>query len=1227
MPILEITRDGKTRRVEWLESRPPTQKEVDEIEARLFPRPKVTKHPSSAEFEKKVTRHPSDVAFDAKEKPYTYNPSSLYEAGAQVRSAQAEETKKNQKFTRDASGMQTGTIQPKVSKKQAEEISVARTGKKPLETGVAGLKQLSEELKLNVRKAVEPLDPLLGAAARGVVPAAGIGTLALGPKKIDQMAGEAVSSALVDIPDGILDLAILTDRNATLADRAGATVNAAMKLGIPGAGTAVKQAGKQVGKMLGKGADAASVADELFKGDFIKKVDTELPATTTPVSGFIQTSKKQVSDEVPVTYRPKKEPPPVTKPVQEPSPSAGASSSKPSWVYESKGAGDIDTRYNFARASQDLSKGESAKKVYKLGDFIDDEVWRKELDDVLNTQVTLNEEAAGTRARVVQIPGQDVQKPWIEINPELLRAGREADLAYALLHEAAHIKRAAKGRKMGKPGTRAEWEAAPWEVSANKYADYLWAQGGDARKNLEYRHSAAKPKPSVEPPKAKPSTVSHADTDDLRKVLGMEDRQKSVRADKEMMDSAKGHDPFAVASKVKKGEAVTDSEQVSMGVRLQQLRKELDQAKEKGDVDTWSEKFSQAEELADALDTAGSEAGRAMRARRLLIDDQFDEFGLKRMLEKDQGKPLTPKQAKEVENLVSQNKDLTEKLSAVQKELQEIRAQGTVERVKRQRFDRQDLDNELDDIMREFKEATSSLAGQANDISQVIATLGHAGTKLVYRVAVNYAKRGLNTLDDIVAAVQTHFPGLSRDDIVDVIANAGEVKAKQTKTDLQKAIADLKAQAKAQSPTRQAEIQAKIAEYQDRIDKGDFSSMSPKIERVKSKQVEALEAERDLVRKRFEAMRKASTDETGFGTKAALGVADVIRGTQLGFDLGAMLRQGLWGISHPKKMVASIRSGFKAIKSETALQAIENQLNSRTINGKPASAIRSKAGLYMADTVTASEEAFVSKLMKKLPVFSHLERFTTGFLNTYRAEMFDWFAKKIPDATEKELKDWARWVNSTSGRSNIKEVPDFFKVFMTSPRYTASRFEVLYRVLRSANPLGDRANRQVLKEAIKTAGVIYGSMKMMELAGAEVTFDPESSDFMKVRVGDTVYDPTAGIAPSLRLILRSIIPLKRMKPPAFGQDPASQAGKFAAGKASPVVSKSFGLATGSSLTGFDIPEDETGWEQWLPLVVAQAIKNIERDGAGKGVIKTLPEVVGIGANTYKKSPPKSVTKE
>lgn len=788
----------------------------------------------------------------------------------------------------------------------------------------------------------------------------------------------------------------------------------------------------------------------------------------------------------------------------------------------------------------------------------------------------------------------------------------------------------------------------------------------------------AEPKPKVEAPKA---TVSHADTDEVRKLLGMEDRAKTVRKDSELMESAKKHDAFAVASKVNKGEAVSDAEQIAMGVKLQGLRKELDAAREASDVNLYTEKFAQAEELATALDQAGSEAGRAMRARRILIDEQFDEFGLKRMLEKDKGAPLTVKESKQIEDLVKQNKDLSAKLAQTQKEFAEASAKETVKSVSRRapRFKKEELDAELDSILKEFKETTSSLGAQANDITQVIAKVGSAGTKLVYKVAVNYAKRGVNNLDELVEAVGKHFSNLTREDLVDIIAHRGGKGEPRTASELAKRIGQLqkeakvivnqksnaarealkeadrleragrKAEAKAlrddirtrfadQDKTRKAEnapfereseLQARIDWYTHRIKTGDFD-VTPKELKAKTSQIEMLEAQRDLTRKRFESLRKTAKDESSKPYKAFKGVTDAIRGTQLGFDLGAMTRQGLFGISHPTKMLESIKNGFKAMPSDVALQAIENGINKKLINGKPAIAVRSKSGLYMADTLSQGEEAFVSGLIKKVPILGKVyeggERFTTGFLNTYRAEMFDWFAKMHPTATENELKNWAKWINSTSGRSNLKEVSPIAQALLTSPRFAASRYETIGRIIKSGT-FKDASERQIFKEAVKTAATVLGVMKTAEAAGAKIEWDPESSDFLKIRTGETIYDPTAGIGPSIRFLARTMIPLKRASAPVFGKDTASEVGKTVANKSAPWISMMFEQRTGASLTGFEVPEDEKGWNALLPIIVAQAKENIKKDGWGQGLLKTVPELVGVGASNYPRSEPKRITKD
>lgn len=801
----------------------------------------------------------------------------------------------------------------------------------------------------------------------------------------------------------------------------------------------------------------------------------------------------------------------------------------------------------------------------------------------------------------------------------------------------------------------------------------------------------------------------HEDVDAFREVMGLSAREASPQTIDEWMEKAKGIDPDRVATRVlsEDGGVASAAEQAALTVRLNGLRMELQAARSAEDSEAFKGILDQVNRYADALDKAGSEAGRAMNVRRVIMNDVFDEWSLTRALEKDANRAAKDSEIETIRNLVEENDTLTRQLEEAKVAAAEARASASVGRK------RSNVARDPNEIRARKSAAAKTISEEvqrllASPVSMVLgagapgaggANLSRLGAAL-RDYAAALVDEGIVGLENVVGAIKEAFPALERQQIIDAMADYGSeprtlseaqkelsrlrqelkkastkgqgqlaekaakaqaakrstIEANRAKARLKQAEkleregkkseakalrADIESRAKAQRELddeatrldeaaakqqqkqfdRESDLRAKIAEYERKIKSGDFAPKT-KEELAKSKRVEFLEARRDLVRKRFDSMRNTAKSKDSVAFKVVKGAADTMRSAQLGFDLGAILRQGMFGISHPKKMLMSVRDGLKSMRSDEALQVIQNRLESGEINGKPATAIRSKAGLYMADTLSAPEETFISGLISKIPgigkVYDAGERFTTGFLNTYRAEMFDSFAKRHPDATPDELKDWARWINSTSGRSNLREVPKIASVLLTSPRYAASRFEVLGRIVASPALLKNKAEREVFIEAVKTGATIIGAMKMAEAAGAEINFDPKSSDFLKIRVGDTVYDPTAGLGGTARLLIRSMMPIFTGEKTKFGKDVASEVGKFSTYKVGPGLSTLYETRTGQTLSGFDVPEDEKGWNAFLPVIVAQAKENIKSDGLAKGLLKTAPEVIGIGSNTYKK---------
>ena len=431
--------------------------------------------------------------------------------------------------------------------------------------------------------------------------------------------------------------------------------------------------------------------------------------------------------------------------------------------------------------------------------------------------------------------------------------------------------------------------------------------------------------------------------------------------------------------------------------------------------------------------------------------------------------------------------------------------------------------------------------------------------------------------------------------------------------------------------------QADSLDLQRQLAEGSFTP--PKIAPAVSQAVENIRAERDMWAKRVrQAVKDASVPKA---EKAAREVAGTVRGLSLGTDIGVLFRQGLFSVSRPKAFAKGVIEGAKNVFSEANLAQYQRRLDTEKWgDGSLKSAVRKKHGLDVTDTVNNREELVTSRLMQKIPwigkaVGGSLERFQTTFINTVRAETFDAAVKRGYNADELRLR--AQFINNATGRGNFDKAPGLLKeILLTSPRYEKSRWAMLGEPLKNLANVGRKGSGTVgvnraalanIQDMAVTATEVYGLFKAAELAGYEVDFDPTSSDFLKMRKGDEVWDVTAGIAPRLRDVMRFVS--------AFSDDEwASKmlrtAGSAIARPASPIVrhavekgsyygQKASGVEEPVNLlSGFKFEEGDVDYQTFAPLVV-QAIKEAyEKDGPASAVGAGAKEFLGTSVSRYPK---------
>ena len=302
-----------------------------------------------------------------------------------------------------------------------------------------------------------------------------------------------------------------------------------------------------------------------------------------------------------------------------------------------------------------------------------------------------------------------------------------------------------------------------------------------------------------------------------------------------------------------------------------------------------------------------------------------------------------------------------------------------------------------------------------------------------------------------------------------------------------------------------------------------------------------------------------------------------------------------------------------------------------------------------------TEKGAGAKVTKKLEQFSgYSERTFSLPLNRLRKEKFlelsgladlktaEDIAKRIQALGPKNMKIIADFVNSSTGRGrlggleNAKTWYRLVNAVMFSPKFVMSRLQTLFEPVRSAGRVVGalRAKDNISIEVEKAimgqyasaaaklglAGAMASTAFSAADANASISLDPASSEFMKLRVGDSRYDVTGGLGG----MVRNLYSLNPVDTEGFGQGVWQEAGRIARQKASPVAGLAADVYKGRDWTGEEVDVTDPSFVGHAALGLAAPIsaedlyENVEKYGVLEGSLRTAPAVFGIGQSDYDK---------
>ena len=444
-------------------------------------------------------------------------------------------------------------------------------------------------------------------------------------------------------------------------------------------------------------------------------------------------------------------------------------------------------------------------------------------------------------------------------------------------------------------------------------------------------------------------------------------------------------------------------------------------------------------------------------------------------------------------------------------------------------------------------------------------------------------------------------------------------------------VTDAQTQLRTPLQTWKARTQTRLAELNRRMEENDFATRQPKPPQLDE---DALTMKHELakVEERYtrarERYRRANRSMPAKVYDVAGEVLMTSRGLMTSFDLSAVLRQGgFLALGHPIRTLGDIKGMMKALMSEEAAFKIDQEIRARPNMDWYA---RSKLNLTEhGKALSKMEEPYMGRWNDMIPGIAASNRAFSTFLNLQRANAFDSMVKSLGrEPTLVEAKALATFINIATGRADFGKFNSALvglnKVFF-APRLVASRIQLLYG---HAFINGSWATRKLIAgeyaRTLTALGVVYG---LSYMAGAKITFDPTSSDFGKIVIGNTRIDPLFGLAQPIVLVSKSVAgvttdlkgrtkPIRGDRVPYGTRDAYDYLADFMRAKFNPIFGAGVDVLTGTDVINEPVTPLSAGAKLVIPMSFRDIYEAMLDQGVAPGAAIGILSIFGMGVSTY-----------
>ncbi len=366
---------------------------------------------------------------------------------------------------------------------------------------------------------------------------------------------------------------------------------------------------------------------------------------------------------------------------------------------------------------------------------------------------------------------------------------------------------------------------------------------------------------------------------------------------------------------------------------------------------------------------------------------------------------------------------------------------------------------------------------------------------------------------------------------------------------------------------------------------------------------------------------------------------DLMRALLTSYDFSAPGRQGRYFMSYPEywkaypQMFRSWGSEKLYAAGQDAIIAHPNFTRPRVAGQLTGKSVAQRAGLDITDLLSRREEIFRSRLAEKIPGIRMSERAYVGFLNKLRSDMFNRLVKETGGDilnNDVKLKEIGSLINDFTGRGklpgSLEKHSTAMNALFFAPRLHAGKIRAWARVFNpnfyaTADPV---VRKTALRSLITSTSFSVAVGELFRQGGAEVSNDPTSSDYRKIKIGDTRVDPFGGDQQYMVAMARLLTgkstsstsgKVTDIYSPRFGEQSAGGVmADFMANRLAPIPSMAVNLLFDKSYGDENFGIQSELMDKTVPIMVQDIMELMEEDP--ELLPLAIPGMFGVGIQSY-----------